>query len=150
MNLNLPFSHVELDCAIKKLKKKKSGSTDLISNEMLINSDNTMRMVILKLFNDYLEYGTYPWNDSITTPLHKKGCRQDPDNYRAITLGSCLGKLYSSLLLNRLLEFRKSICPDFPNQLGFRSDAQCSDHILTLSTVIEKYIKKKGGRVFAC
>ena len=149
-NLNLPFCTDELDTAIKKLKKKKSVSTDLVSNEMLINSNTLLRQLLLKLFNQCLLHGTYPWNDSITTPLHKKGCRQNPDNYRAITLGSCLGKLYSSLLLNRLLEFRRQTCPDFPNQLGFRSDAQCSDHLLTLSTIIEKHAKKKGQRVFAC
>jgi hypothetical protein len=45
-------------------------------------------------------------------PLHKKGDKQNPDNYRAITVGSCLGKLFASLLLERLIDFRKVICPD--------------------------------------
>ena len=42
------------------------------------------------------------------------------------------------------------VCPDFPHQLGFRAGAQCSDHILTLTTIIEKYTKKLKKRVFAC
>ena len=41
-------------------------------------------------------------------------------------------------------------CPDKPNQLGFRKGAQCSDHILALNTVIEKYVKREKRRVFAC
>ncbi|KAL5271838.1 hypothetical protein ACHWQZ_G000142 [Mnemiopsis leidyi] len=105
-----------------------------------------LRRLLVKLFNLCLQYGTYPWNNSITTPLHKKGDRQNPDNYRAITIGSCLGKLFSSLLT----EFREEACPDKPNQLGFRKGAQCSDHILALNTVIEKYVKREKRRVFAC
>ena len=94
--------------------------------------------------------GDLPWNCSITTPLHKKGDKQNPDNYRAITVGSCLGKIFASLLLERLIDFRKVICPDFPHQLGFRAGAQCPDHILTITTIIEKYTKKLKKRVFAC
>ncbi len=117
---------------------------------MLINSKVQLRMLVLKLFNMCLKFGVYPWTSSITIPLHKKDDRQNPDNYRAITIGSCLGKLFSSILLNRLTEFRRSACPDHPNQLGFRSGAQCSDHILTLSTIIEKYVKRQKKRLFAC
>ena len=93
---------------------------------MLKNLSGKSEQLLLKLFNDCLQQGVYPWNSSITTPLHKKGDRQNPDNYRAITVGSCLGKLFSSLLLARLLDFRETMCPDYPNQLGFRSGAQCS------------------------
>ena len=148
--LNRDFTLPELESAIKKLKNNKSVSGDLISNEMLKNLSGKSEQLLLKLFNDCLQQGVYPWNSSITTPLHKKGDRQNPDNYRAITVGSCLGKLFSSLLLARLLDFRETMCPDYPNQLGFRSGAQCSDHILTLSTIIEKYVRLGKRRLFAC
>ena len=126
----------------------KSVSDYLISNEMLKNSNEKLQLVVVKLFNSFLQHGSYPWNNSITTPLHKKGDRQNPDNYRAITIGSCLGKLFSNVLLERLIEFRERACPD--RQLGFRSGAQCNDHILTLNTIIEKYTKKEKKRLFAC
>ena len=141
--LNRDFTIEEINNATKKLHNNKSVSEDLISNEMLKNSGDQLKRLLVKLFNLCLQYGTYPWNNSITTPLHKKGDRQNPDNYRAITIGSCLGKLFSSLLLNRLTEFREEACPEKPNQLGFRKGAQCSDHILALNTVEKR-------RVFAC
>ena len=148
--LNRTFTPQELDIAIKKLKNNKSVSEDLISNEMLKNLSGKSEKLLLKLFNECLQQGVYPWNNSITTPLLKKGDRQNPDNYRAITVGSCLGKLFSSLLLARLLNFRETMCPDYPNQLGFRSGAQCSDHILTLNTIIEKYVRLGKKRLFVC
>ena len=148
--LNTEFTIQELETVINKLQNNKSVSCDLISNEMLKSSKLGLQKVLLKLFNGCLTQGIYPWNCSITTPLHKKGDKQNPDNYRAITVGSCLGKLFASLLLQRLIEFRKVICPDFPYQLGFRAGAQCSDHILTLTTIIEKYTKKLKKKIFAC
>ena len=148
--LNRDFTLQEVQDATAKLLNNKSVSEDLVSNEMLKNSSEQLQHLLLKLFNSCLQFGIYPWNGSITTPLHKKGDRSNPDNYRAITIGSCLGKLFSSLLLKRLLEFRKEACPDLPNQLGFRSGAQCNDHILTLNTILEKYIKKERKRIFAC
>ena len=148
--LNRTFTPQELDITIKKLRNNKSVSEDLISNEMLKNLSGKSEKLLLKLFNECLQQSVYPWNNSITTPLHKKGDRQNPDNYRAITVGSCLGKLFSSLLLARLLNFRETMCPDYPNQLGFRSGAQCSDHILTLNTIIEKYVRLGKKRLFVC
>ncbi|MCP4263210.1 MAG: hypothetical protein GY774_37730, partial [Planctomycetes bacterium] len=148
--LNCDLTLEEIKDAIKKLLNNKSVSNDLISNEMLKNSNKQLQRLLQKLFNACLTHGTYPWNSSITTPLHKKGDRQNPDNYRAITIGSCLGKLFSSILLKRLLNYREAACPDVPNQLGFRSGAQCNDHILTLNTTIEKYVKREKKRLFTC
>ena len=103
-----------------------------------------------KLFNSCLNLGVYPWNINLISPLHKKACPHDPDNYRAIVIGSNLGKLFSSILLVRLSNFRAKQCPDTDNQQGFCKNAQTSDHLLTLSTCIEKYTKVRNKRVFSC
>ena len=117
--LNQQISIQEVKLAISKLKLNKSPSLDLITNEMLKNSNEDLQAIISRLFNGCLSHGEYPWNLSVTSPLHKKGDKENPDNYRAIILGSCLGKLFSIILLDRLLKFRKKVCPDHPNQLGF-------------------------------
>lgn len=106
-----------------------------------------------RLFNLCLWQGSYPWNSSIITPLLKSGDKHNPDNYRAIAVGSCLGKTFSSILLKRLLLFRQNFCPDPPSQLGFCKGAQTNDHILSLKTVIDKHYKcnkNKKKRLFAC
>ena len=149
-NLNSDITIDELDQAIQKLKQKKSVSTDLISNEMLIHSNSMLRHLILKLFNECLDKGVYPWNESVTTPLHKKGDKQNPDNYRAIAVGSCLGKLFANILLTRVISYRKVNNPDTPNQLGFCEGSQTSDHILTFSTMIDKHVKVKRNHVYTC
>ena len=148
--LNDNFTIDELNTEIRKLKTGKSVSLDLISNDMIKHLNIDLRAIVLNLFNGCLNTGTYPWLTSVMTPIHKTGDKYNPDNYRAIALGSCLGKLFSNLLLSRIQNFRSINCPDLPNQLGFTPLAQTSDHILSLKTLIDKYTNKKGAKLYAC
>ena len=148
--LNDPISMSELTKATNNLKKGKSCSTDLISNEMLQSLTPLCSKVILKSFNHSLKSGLYPWHTSVITPIYKSGNPFSPDNYRAIAVGSCMGKLYSSILLDRLLLFKELFCPDPKEQLGFTKGAQTNDHVLTLKTIVDKYTKKNKVRIYAC
>ena len=147
--LNDEITLEELSRNINKLKKGKASAEDGITNEFIINTANNTRLVILKVFNECLKKGIYPWNTALITPLHKKGDKDNPNNYSAIAVGSNLGKLFSSILLERLVSFRNCHCPDTTNQLGFVKEAQTSDHIFTLRTCIEKYTKQKK-RLYSC
>ena len=148
--LNNDFTMDELNAAICRLKNGKASSFDHIPNEIIKALDGNFRKLILKLFNICLNKGVYLWNDSVITPLHKKGKITNPDNYRAIGVCSCIGKLLSSMLLERLICHRSMDCPDPPNQCGFTKGSQCNDHIFTLHTIMEKYkrIKKKVYTAF--
>ena len=146
--LNQPFSIKELNTSIQQLKAGKASSFDQIPNEVLKALDPNMRDLLLDLFNLCLKKGTYIWNNSVITPIHKKGSTSNPDNYRAIAVCSCIGKLLSTMLLNRLIVHRDTTCPDPPNQAGFKKGSQCNDHIFTLLTIMEKYRKVKS-KVYA-
>ena len=63
-----------------------------------------MLRVYHKLFNTILSLGTVPniWCNVIITPIFKSGARNDPSNYRGICVSSCLGKLFFSILNQRL------------------------------------------------
>ena len=148
--LNNSITITEINCAIKKLHAGKSTSEDLVSNEMLMHLNDPAIKILHKIFNHTLDSGTYPWHTSIITPIFKSGNPYDPDNYRAIAVGSCLGKLFSSILLARLTEFKTEHCPDPIEQLGFQKGAQTNDHILTLKTSIDKYTKVQKVNLMTC
>ena len=59
---------------------------------------------VLLLFNAILENSLYPtqWSCDILTPLHKKDEKSDPNNFRGISVSSCLGKLFNKILKRRL------------------------------------------------
>lgn len=146
--LNSPFEIDELNSAIGGLKSGKASSFDHISNEMIKALTPQFKDSLLLLFNSCLSSGSYFWGNSVITPIHKKGCVTNPDNYRAIAVCSCIGKLLSTMLLNRLVIHRADNSPDPPNQSGFCKGRQCNDHIFTLQTIMEKY-KRVKSKVYA-
>ena len=142
-SLNKRIDVSEVNSAIKSVKTGKASANDMISNELLKCLDNAHRTLLTNLFNACLTKCVYPWNISIISPLHKKGNKSDPDNYRAVAVSSVIGKLFSTILLERLNQFRLNNCPDPPNQLGFTKKAQTYDHILTMKTIASKYKRLK-------
>ena len=78
---------------IKSLKNGKASGHDKIVNEMLKASNDMMLLAYVKLFNIVLDTGHIPdnWTIGIIKPIFKnKGSKNDTDNYRGITLLSCL------------------------------------------------------------
>lgn len=100
------------------------------------------------LFNLILTTGHIPeqWTLGKIKPIYKnKGDASDPDNYRLITILSCLGKLFTALMSERLNTFVEESDILNENQAGFRKNHSTSDHIFTLHAIIEtmKFEKKK-------
>lgn len=144
--LNAPVTQSEVRKEIKRLKNGKAVAADQIANEFIKTCGDHMIAALTHLFNQCLANQVYPWKESVVTPLHKKGSSYDPNNYRAIAVTSNIGKLFSSVLLNRLVSFRSTEFPDPVNQLGFTRGAETADHILTLKTAVDKHLQLKKGR----
>ena len=68
-----------------------------------------------------------------------------------IAVGNSLSKLFLSILHNRLAKFAAThnLIPKV--QIGYKKGARTSDHILTLKTIIDKYINQLPRKyLFAC
>ena len=86
------------------------------------------------------------WLIGMIKPIYKnKGDKFDPKNYRPITIVSCLGKLFTAILNERLTEFSESFSVLSENQSGFRKGYSTSDNMFTLQSFFEilKCKKKK-------
>ena len=145
-----PFTSSEIKQMHKKLKVGKSTDPDLISNEILTQSNLITNKAITKLFNLILETGKYPdnWRKSFTILIFKSGEKTDLNNHRGIYLQNCLAKLFSSTLNERLILHYENL---FANQqFGFRGNHRTSDSIFILKTLITKYIYGEKGRIFSC
>ena len=66
----------------------------------------------------------------------------NPSNYLGICISSCLGKLFCSILNQRLLEHVQSLDILHKSQIGFLANNRTADHVLTLRTLIDKYMRK--------
>ncbi len=108
----MPISRDEILERINNLKNNKATGDDLILNEYIKSSASKMIDVYTKLFNIVLNSGTIPdkWMGGIILPLYKKkGAKSNVDNYRGITLMSCLGKLFTSVINVRLNKFVENL-----------------------------------------
>ena len=86
--------------------------------------------------------GYYPekWTEGIIVPLHKKGSKEDVNTYRGITLVSCLSKLFTTVLNNRI----ENICCENNTisdaQFGFRKGRSTTDAIFILHSLVKNYL----------
>ena len=73
------------------------------------------------------------WTIGIINPIYKnKGNVSDPENYRPITLLSGFGKLFTSILNNRLLKYVENYDIISKYQTGFRPTFSTVDNMLAL------------------
>ena len=151
-DLDFPTSDKEILRTSKILKNKKASSFDLVKNEMIKASCGSLQSVNEKLFNIILKAGIYPntWCEGLTTPIFKSCDKSDPENYRGICVSSCLGKFFSSIINQRLVDFLEKKKILHPSQIGFLNDNRTADHIFTLRTLIEKYSYHHNQKIYAC
>ena len=90
---------------------------------------------ICKVVNKILDTGDFPseWLVGVVVPLYKnKGDINDCNNYWWITLLGCIGKLFTSILNERLKEFSNLHNVIGESQAGCRHKYSTLDHIFVL------------------
>ena len=142
----------ELKGASGILKPGKAVGIDNLHNEMISSLVETHPEVILKLFNAILSSSVInpEWVVRLIVPIYKKGHKSEPSNYRGITLMSCLGKLFLSILNNRLMQYTIENDILHKSQLGFVSGNRTSDAHIIINNLIRKYCHKRNSKIFSC
>ena len=133
------FTEHELVKALKTLKNGKCADTAGIRAEMLKNTGDRTRKVLLDVYNSILQ-GTLDtptsWRKSVIKVLYKSGDPAEATNYRPICIIPILYKLFSKLLYFRLYPILdRAQCPD---QAGFRHDYSTVDHVFVFKMLQEK------------
>lgn len=90
------------------LRPNRSIGFDSISNEMIKCLIEVQPGPLLKLFNAVFDINVKieQWALAMITPLFKIGSKMNPTNYRGISILSCLGKLFTAILNQRLSQIR--------------------------------------------
>ena len=144
--LNCRISADEILRNIKKLNNGKASGLDRILNEHIKSSSHILLPVYEAYFNIILDTGVFPeqWSTGCIHPIYKnKGDRLNAQNYRPITILSCLGKLFTSILNTRLNEYLEESMLLSENQAGFRKNYSTNDHIFSLYSLIEIFKSSK-------
>ena len=98
------------------------------------------------IFNHVLSSGYFPdsWTEGIIIPLLKKGDVGDVNNYRGITLMSCLSKISTGVLSKRINKWcdENNVISDC--QFGFRKGCSTTDPSFVLHNLIQKTLNNRG------
>ncbi len=118
----LETTATEVSDIISGLKNKKSSGSDNLPTSLFKLINLVISPILADLFNECLNKGYYPDCLKIAKviPIHKKGDKSDPNNYRPISLLSIINKIFEKIIYTRLSSYftRFGIIKD--SQFGFR------------------------------
>ena len=94
----------EISKIISGFKNKKSCGYDEIPMFLIKQIQQLISPILTELFNECLKTGTYPDCLKIAKviALHKSGNKQDPNNFRPISLLPVINKIFEKLIFNRM------------------------------------------------
>ena len=138
--MEAPISPMEISSVIRKLSDGKAMGLDNVSNEMLKVAGHTCLPFLTALFNKIYATSLFPtpWKKAYITTLYKKGAKNDPANNRPISITSCFGKIFTSVLNVRLTSFMVDKNIAHPFQGAFTKGKRGTDHILVANTLIDQ------------
>lgn len=138
-----PFLEREIQHAIESLRLSKSPGEDGITNEILKAIVEPLTPLLTYLFNEIISQKIIPqqWETAVIRLLYKKGDPKEIGNYRPISLLQTIYKLFTQLILKRIsqtLDFNQP-----REQAGFRAKFSTTDHMFTLTQIVEKFSEFK-------
>ena len=149
-DVNKSISMCEVDEAIKDTSSSKAPGLDGITNQILKKASFILVPILCDMFNKILNTGTYPsaWGEAIIVPIHKKGDKTNPNNYRGIALLSCISKIFMKIINKRLVQWADTEDKIREEQAGFTKGKSTIDQIFIFQSLVSKYLSKKKGRFY--
>ena len=117
---------------IKKMKDNKSLGVDGIPSKLLKEIVEQISTPLAKVFNLSLEEGIVPseCKEANITPLFKKGSRNEPENYRPVSLTLVVCKFIETLIRDHMVEFLVKHKLINSSQHGFLKATSCLTNLL--------------------
>ena len=133
---------IEIEKAINSLKNGKAVGKDGIPVEVYKYSP-AAKTLLMDLIKRIWQEESIP-NDfgiAVFKMIYKrKGSPDDPSKYRCIGLLNAAYKVFSCIMLRRLVKETEGYLPDW--QAGFRQDRGCRDNVMILRTVFNKMLQE--------
>ena len=143
----------EIKAAIKLLRRGKAVGIDGMFNEAFKYGGEKLIEATLKLFQEIWEKDErFPtqWSRGLIFPLFKGGPKEftyDPLKYRGITLLSVVGKLYTTILNQRIMNWCESKDVLVEEQAGFRKNRSTIDQLFILHEIVNT---RKPNKTYCC
>lgn len=149
---NIILSEEEVHAILKSLNTSKASGPDGISPIMLKHTATSFSKPLTRIFNLSLQQGIFPhiWKQANVIPLHKKGDKSLPNNYRPVSLLSVVGKVMEKAIFKHLFNYFRDSNVIYKYQSGFLPGVGTTHHLVHLYHVIAQAFdnQKKIRMVF--
>ena len=151
-NLDYKIIKEEVQCVLKNANSNAACGLDSIDLFMLQTLNMSQPDILPNLFNYILKSGVFPaeWSTAILVPIHKKGSMLEITNYRGISLLSTIGKIFVSIINNRIVKWTEDNKILSQGQIGFIKGNRTSDAMIVVQNIINKYCHKQGQKIYSC
>ena len=127
--------HISTQSVLNKLLALKPTSTpgpDELHPRVLRELGHSLAHPLKLMYRKSLDSGTLPaiWKQGMVVPIHKKGDRQSPGNYRPVSLTSVPCKVLESLIRDELMRHLDTHGLLSEHQHGFRPRRSCTTQLL--------------------
>ncbi|KAL4858682.1 LINE-1 retrotransposable element ORF2 protein [Chlorella vulgaris] len=148
--LDSDISVADVHAALDKLSSS-SACLGPLKAVLIKAGRDALTPVLAALFNAVFRSGCFPpeWSLGAITPIHKKGDTADPNNYRGITVGHILGKLYALAINTRLNTWLETQGLRARGQAGFRQGYRTVDNCFILRALAER-ARSRGVKLYLC
>jgi len=143
-NRSPQFETTDIINVIRQMKNSSSSGHDGISMTYIKDCATELAPVLKFIFDKVSLFAIMPhqWKLAKIIPLYKKDKKENPENYRPISLLCSLGKVYEKCLLNVMTKtFGDSLPSSF--QHGFRKNHSTTTAALTVQNIIAKALDNK-------
>lgn len=125
---------------LNTLKRGKAPGPDKFRKEDLCLEPEIISKILASIFQYSLNIGKLPdiWKVANVVPVHKKGSREDPGNFRPISLTCIACKLLEHIVLSNINKDLVNVI--YSNQHGFRKGLSCSTQLVSTVNEIMKLV----------
>lgn len=136
----LRINNYEVKNICRSLKNGKSPGPGNIPPELIKYGTEKLFKHLTVLFQNCLNGMEIPeeWKTSYMSTIHKKGSKDNCDNYRGIAVLSSISRVYGKILTKKIEGEYTNL--EAEEQAGFRAGRSTVDHLFCITQIIEKKI----------
>ena len=125
-----------------QLDRPKSMGPDEIHPRVLRELAEAIAEPLSVVYQRSLLTGEVPedWRLAGVTPIYQKGCREDPGNYRPVSLTSVSGQIMEQIPLREITRHMRDSRGIRPSQHGFTKGRSCSTNLVSFYDPVTRLV----------
>ena len=129
----IDFSSREIEKLLSNINSNKACGPDGIHGKILKNCSVSLASPLSQLFELSYNSGSIPteWKLAYVVPIHKKGSKENIENYRPISLTSLIMKTFERIIKKELLSRTAQFLDD--RQHGFLNNRSCTTNMVNFT-----------------